>query len=131
MNQAFDLVVIGGGPAGLAAATTAAELGVNVTLIDEQSTPGGQIFRNVENATSCSSEILGNDYLHGANLVKSFRKSNSGYCSHSQVWTVTPELQIGVVSSGTGILYGAKSIIIANFFSVSFLYCCNLSAATE
>lgn len=40
-----ELMVIGAGPAGLAAAASAAALGVEVMLIDEQARPGGQIFR--------------------------------------------------------------------------------------
>ncbi|MGO7984149.1 FAD-dependent oxidoreductase, partial [Rhizobium johnstonii] len=40
-----DLAVIGAGPAGLAAALTAVEQGVSVIVIDEQRSPGGQIFR--------------------------------------------------------------------------------------
>ncbi len=36
-----DVLVIGGGPAGLAAADTAARSGARVTLLDEQSLPGG------------------------------------------------------------------------------------------
>lgn len=39
------VVVIGGGPAGIAAATSAAENGARVTMIDEGLDPGGQIWR--------------------------------------------------------------------------------------
>lgn len=40
-----EVVVVGAGPAGLAAAATAAELGVSVLLVDENDGPGGQIWR--------------------------------------------------------------------------------------
>ena len=40
-----DVVVIGGGPAGIAAATRAAESGARVILVDEGVGPGGQIWR--------------------------------------------------------------------------------------
>jgi NADPH-dependent 2,4-dienoyl-CoA reductase/sulfur reductase-like enzyme len=40
-----DVVVIGSGPAGLAAACRAAESGVTVTMIDDNLQPGGQIWR--------------------------------------------------------------------------------------
>lgn len=42
-----DFVIIGTGPAGLSAAVTAAELGMNVTVIGEDLLIGGQIFRQV------------------------------------------------------------------------------------
>jgi NADPH-dependent 2,4-dienoyl-CoA reductase/sulfur reductase-like enzyme len=40
-----DLVVVGAGPAGLAAASRAAESGATVTVIDDNAQPGGQIWR--------------------------------------------------------------------------------------
>jgi NADPH-dependent 2,4-dienoyl-CoA reductase/sulfur reductase-like enzyme len=39
------VVVVGGGPAGIAAAVHAAEAGARTLLLDEQSRPGGQIWR--------------------------------------------------------------------------------------
>ena len=42
------LAIIGAGPAGMAAAALAAELGVDTALIDEQASPGGQIYRGIE-----------------------------------------------------------------------------------
>ncbi|MER7110881.1 FAD/NAD(P)-dependent oxidoreductase [Streptomyces sp. NPDC000229] len=41
-----DLAVVGAGPAGLAAAATAAGLGLDVTLLDAAERPGGQIYRH-------------------------------------------------------------------------------------
>lgn len=40
-----DLIVIGAGPGGLAAAARAAACGISVVLLDEHRLPGGQIFR--------------------------------------------------------------------------------------
>ncbi|MBI2192684.1 MAG: FAD-dependent oxidoreductase [Planctomycetes bacterium] len=40
-----ELAIIGAGPAGIAAAVTAAELGVQVALLDEYAQPGGQFLR--------------------------------------------------------------------------------------
>ena len=45
MNLSRRVVVIGGGPAGIAAASSAAESGARVTMIDEGPAPGGQIWR--------------------------------------------------------------------------------------
>ncbi|ORT57316.1 FAD-dependent oxidoreductase [Streptomyces sp. CB03238] len=41
-----DLAIVGAGPAGLAAAATAAGLGLDVTLLDAADRPGGQIHRH-------------------------------------------------------------------------------------
>jgi NADPH-dependent 2,4-dienoyl-CoA reductase/sulfur reductase-like enzyme len=41
----FDVVVIGAGPAGIAAACAAAEAGKRVAIVDDNEAPGGQIWR--------------------------------------------------------------------------------------
>jgi NADPH-dependent 2,4-dienoyl-CoA reductase/sulfur reductase-like enzyme len=43
----FDVAVIGGGPAGIAAAAVSAEHGRRVAMLDESPRPGGQIWRHV------------------------------------------------------------------------------------
>ena len=40
-----EVVIIGGGPAGLSAAIELAETGAQVLLIDENRQPGGQLFK--------------------------------------------------------------------------------------
>ncbi len=43
--SAFDIAVVGAGPAGIAAACRAAENGARVVVIDDNPAPGGQIWR--------------------------------------------------------------------------------------
>lgn len=45
MTASFDVVVVGAGPGGIAAATVAAEAGCRVCLLDDNAAPGGQIWR--------------------------------------------------------------------------------------
>lgn len=45
MNYNFEIVVVGGGPAGIAAACEAAEHGKQVAMVDDNFGPGGQIWR--------------------------------------------------------------------------------------
>lgn len=44
--EPFDLAVVGAGPAGLAAAVTAADLGLRCVLLDGADRPGGQYYRH-------------------------------------------------------------------------------------
>jgi NADPH-dependent 2,4-dienoyl-CoA reductase/sulfur reductase-like enzyme len=46
MTEFVDLLIIGGGPAGMAAALAAANSGVRIVLLDDNPTPGGQIWRD-------------------------------------------------------------------------------------
>lgn len=43
----YDLIVVGAGPAGLSAAIQAAKYGVEVAVFDENSRPGGQLFKQI------------------------------------------------------------------------------------
>lgn len=47
-----DVLVIGAGPAGISAATICAKQGLNVTIVDQGSAPGGTIFRPPTNGNS-------------------------------------------------------------------------------
>jgi len=44
-QKQFDVLVVGAGPAGIAAAVTAAECGARVGVVDDNPAPGGQIWR--------------------------------------------------------------------------------------
>lgn len=44
-RRSFDVLVVGAGPAGMAAACCAAESGVHVGIVDNNTRPGGQIWR--------------------------------------------------------------------------------------
>jgi D-hydroxyproline dehydrogenase subunit alpha len=46
MTERFDILVVGAGPAGIAAAVSAAEAGQTVALLDDNPAPGGQIWRH-------------------------------------------------------------------------------------
>lgn len=46
MSEDFDLLIIGAGPAGMAAALAAAPSGLRIGVIDDNPLPGGQIWRD-------------------------------------------------------------------------------------
>ena len=44
----YDIIIIGAGPAGMSAASVAANGGLDVLLLDEQPDAGGQVYRNIK-----------------------------------------------------------------------------------
>jgi thioredoxin reductase len=50
MSEAWDALVVGAGPAGMAAAVSAAESGLRVLLLDAARQPGGQYWRHPDEA---------------------------------------------------------------------------------
>ncbi len=118
MITAFDLAIVGTGPAGMAAAITASELGLSVAVLDEQPEPGGQIYRGVERLAISRAkhlEWLGPDYAAGLDLARAFRKSKIEYFDAAQVWQIEP-VENGRLfykrNGVTGIL-NAKKFLIA------------------
>jgi len=54
----FDVVVVGAGPAGIAAAVCAAEKGARIALLDDNPAPGGQIWRRGDALSSIGQQWL-------------------------------------------------------------------------
>ncbi|WBX84155.1 FAD-dependent oxidoreductase [Sphingosinicella microcystinivorans] len=57
-----DLAIIGGGPAGQAAAEVASGAGLSVAVLDEQARPGGQILRQPPRSFSVRNWMAGRPY---------------------------------------------------------------------
>jgi len=66
-----ELAIIGAGPAGICAAIEAAKSNVPVTVIDENTRPGGQIYRQPADTFAVTDENkLGKDYIQGTKLIR-------------------------------------------------------------
>jgi NADPH-dependent 2,4-dienoyl-CoA reductase/sulfur reductase-like enzyme len=106
-----DLAIVGAGPAGMAAAALAAELGLDTFLIDEQESPGGQIYRAVERASDRSP--LGPDYLAGRPLVAALRDGAVQYRPATTVWHIDPEGTLSLAADGVSETIEARRILLA------------------
>ena len=88
MSRAVDLCIVGAGPAGLAAATMAAEHGLTVAVIDERPSAGGQIFRGIEDGPFRNGTALGSDYSNGSAAVARFRAAGVEAIFGASLWRV-------------------------------------------
>ena len=113
MKTDYQLLVIGAGPAGMAAAQAAARHGVEVALLDEQSHPGGQIYRNVDSGPLAEVSMLGKDYVFGKPLVQAFRHAGLDYHAGASVWYLDKTRQLGVLKQGENHRLEAQKIILA------------------
>lgn len=114
MKDCVDLIVIGAGPGGLAAATEAARSGLSVLVLDEQPVPGGQIWRSVESVSnSPAGDILGPEYQRGAERVAAFRASGAAYESNIRVWQIEPGWTVFASRGNEARSYQAKRILLA------------------
>src|SRR5262245_49460888 len=85
-ERAFDVAIIGGGPAGMAAAIAARETKGRVALIDEGLAPGGQIWRDKLGGASSGQAgrwkarlSTSGAMLFGSTSVVDMRRHNDGF----------------------------------------------------
>ena len=109
-----DVVVIGGGPAGIAAASTAASLGLKVALIDERVTFGGQIFKRVGPGFDLEGKkSLGKDYARGSELIDELDHANLSTFPSTTVLTIDDGQVITSHPSEGVRAFGYRYLVIA------------------
>ena len=116
MSEAIELAIIGAGPAGMAAAVEASRLGVEAVVFDEQTAPGGQIYRNIERLVRerpGDLALLGRDYAAGSSLVDAFRGSTAEFRGGTAVWEITAEGAIGLLDASGARTVRARRVLIA------------------
>lgn len=112
-GSTHDLVIIGAGPAGLAAASTAAGLGLNTIMVDEQATPGGQIYRGVTQSQPWLRDLLGPDYRRGADLVRAVEAASIEHRIDTLAWDVTHDLAVLAQRNGLSFRVRGPQLIAA------------------
>src|SRR4051794_12467811 len=109
-----DVLIVGPGRAGMAAAVAARRFGLSVTVVDDQPAPGGQIWRSVETvAATARGKILGDSYQAGLPLAQAFRASGANYEPGAQLWHVEPGFRAFVSRAGKSWTLQAKAVLLA------------------
>lgn len=113
LASSYELVVIGGGPAGLAAASLAARAGVSTVLFDENPGVGGQIYRAITSTPVKDRAVLGEDYWDGAALADEAKASGALIVNGATVWSLDRQRLVGVSIGGKARVIEAGRVIIA------------------
>lgn len=115
-GKAVDLAIVGAGPAGMAAAAAAADLGLDVCLLDEQPWPGGQIHRGVDRPVAPKNGD-DPDRIAGQALLDALRLSKADYRPRTCVWHIGPGddagFELGLRTDGEVTLLAAHHVILA------------------
>ncbi|MFN5407969.1 FAD-dependent oxidoreductase [Bradyrhizobium sp.] len=112
-HEQYDVVVIGAGPAGLAATTATARAGLSTLLLDENAGPGGQVWRAIDATPVKNEALLGADYWSGAEIARAARDSGAEIIHRATVWSLDRNLELGVSVGGGSAFIKAKRVIIA------------------
>ena len=111
-----ELAVVGAGPAGMAAATLAAQLGVDTVLIDERPAPGGAMYGGLASGREEQSATFGMDYAHGAPLIEAFRAAKLTYVDRARVCGLSGSedaFELCVATQGESRVVRARRIVLA------------------
>jgi len=96
----------------MAAAVEARRHNLDVMVIDEQATPGGQIWRSVE-MTRRRDEVLGPTYSEGRNAAELFRACGANYRPNAQIWQLEPGFRALFTSEGQVGMVEASKLLLA------------------
>lgn len=107
------LLVLGAGPAGLAAAAEARARGLDVLLLDENSAPGGQVHRGVGGFYRPSADAPGAAQAgEGLALIAAVRASGAEMRFGATLWAIEDDLTVSWSEGGTAHQARAGGVIL-------------------
>ncbi len=115
MNSSYDVVVVGGGPAGMAAAVSAKENGAKVLILERDSHLGGILNQCIHNGFGLhffNEELTGPEYAN--RFVEKVKEANIDVMLNAFVIDITKDRVLTVVSADKGLLeIQGKAVVLA------------------
>lgn len=111
----FEAVVIGLGPAGMAAAVELARAGVRTAVIDDNIAPGGQVYRQPPAEFGPGGEeVTGPRHRAGRRLLESFNRHSSELrvLEQSLVWGPCGSSGLSLIKDGRPMEIGFEELIL-------------------
>ena len=110
-NRTPDVLVVGGGPAGLSAAIAAAEAGASVVLLDERAAPGGQYAKPL--ADSHRNAAPDPQFRIGLALRHRAQQADVRIEPESVAWGAFAPDEIGALVGGHAVTFHPRRLILA------------------
>jgi len=108
-----DVVIIGGGPAGLSAAIEIAKFTSNVLVIDENRSPGGQLFKQIHKFFGSKAHDAGVRGIDiGNRLLARTEELGVEVWLNSAVIGLFPEKQVAVLKDGETAAVDAERVLV-------------------
>ena len=107
-----DVLVVGGGPAGLSAALAAARTGAKVTLLDERSSLGGQYFKQLAPSHRFTT-APDRQFREGLALIEAVQAAGVRCRTEATVWAAFRGPELAAVISGQRVLFRPGRLVLA------------------
>ena len=113
LRDAYDIAIVGAGPAGMAAAAEAGGRGLAVLLLDENQGLGGQVHRGVEASPLAAVPALSSVPAAGRALAAATAAAEVEFLTGATVWHLDAARNLGVSAGGAARMVAARRVIIA------------------
>ncbi len=113
--MAFDVAIIGAGPAGMEAALLARQFTKNIIVLDARTEPGGNIYASIGSCAGNFPEHFRKFDLHyrtGLDLVEKFVESSIDYRPSTSVWHIGENGQVACRGTKGASVFRARRIIL-------------------
>jgi NADPH-dependent 2,4-dienoyl-CoA reductase/sulfur reductase-like enzyme len=109
-----DVLVVGSGPAGLAAAAVAAEAGLDVALVDERGKLGGQYFKQpAVGGAELEERALDRQFRAGRALIARVRAAGVTLLPGVEVWGAFGPCELAATGAGARWLLRPRALVLA------------------
>jgi NADPH-dependent 2,4-dienoyl-CoA reductase/sulfur reductase-like enzyme len=103
-----DLLIVGAGPAGIAAALEASARGLSVLLLDENGAPGGRIWQALETRPAKDPEDI-----EALAMIRRLRESGVEQRYNASVWAIEPDRLVFYSHDGRTRTAQPRTILLA------------------
>src|SRR5262249_30487865 len=108
-----DVLVVGGGPAGLSAAAVAAETGAIVVLVDDRPVPGGQFYKQPLPELALPPQRLADRQFSKGRALIARAQAAGGLFVRGTVFDAEPPSDIALESDGRAARIAGRRLILA------------------